>query len=336
LLHRLGAVSAVVAALLVPAGAATAAATVAAGGIGVRLLSPPGAAAGSPLARSYIVGVVAPGSSIRRTVEVENSTRQPARVAVYAGPASIRRGRFVFASSRRLNRLARWTRISSHVLHLPPGAKAFVALTVKVPADASYGERYAVVWAELAATVNNQVRLVNRVGIRLYVTVGRGGAAPATFAIGRLRSGRSSAGDPFVAASVVNSGARTLLIGGDLTLSNGPGGTTAGPFPAALDVALSPGGSAEVRMPLDRRLPRGPWLARLRLRSGQLERRAVATVLFPRGRTVPVVPAGAPSDPRRHLLTLLAFLMLGVLGLAALVRWLGGGRSLRVGRGAAH
>jgi hypothetical protein len=182
-----------------------------------------------------------------------------------------------------------------------------VTLTVKVPSDASSGEHYAVVWAELAATVSKRVRLVNRVGVRLYVTVGGGGKAPADFKIGPLSASRSSAGDPFVRAVISNNGTRTLLIGGDLTLSNGPGGSRVGPVRANLDVALSPGGSAEWRVLLDHSLPRGPWSARVRLSSGQLERVADARLRFP------VAGAAAGSQRSWGRALPLAFALLGVI-----------------------
>lgn len=213
--RRLWAVAALVAGLAAPVSVAGTAPPVVvpnAGGIGVRLLAPPGGMAESRLAHTYVVGVLAPGTSIRRLVEIGNSTGRAARVAVYSAAATIRQGLFVFASGRRRNDLASWTRISRPSLWLPPRSKASVTLTVKVPSDASSGEHCAVVWAELAATVSKQVRLVNRVGVRLYVTVGPGGKAPADFKIGPLSASRSGAGDPFVSALVSNNGTRTLLI----------------------------------------------------------------------------------------------------------------------------
>ena len=47
---------------------------------------------------------------------------------------------------------------------------------------------------------------------------------------------------------------------GTLTLTGGPGGLTAGPFPVALGTTLAPGDSAPVTATLDQQLPdgRGP------------------------------------------------------------------------------
>jgi len=76
----------------------------------------------------------------------------------------------------------------------------------------------------------------------------------------------------------------TIAISGNLTLSNGPGGVRAGPFPVKLVVPLTPGASRSVTVRLDKRLPLGPWRAEMRLRGRLLQRVAVATITFPRHR----------------------------------------------------
>ena len=285
------------------------------GGIGIRLLVAPQTSSDNPLSATYIVGVVAPGASIRRSVEIGNSTRNEVSVAVYSAAASIRRGNFDFAPGHRSNDLAHWTSLSSSRLRLPPGGKGRVTLTVRVPRIATSGEHYAVVWAELAAVATGGVRIVNRVGVRLYLTVSPGGTAPADFTIGRLRAARTATGAPFVHATLKNRSWRTLLIGGSLVLSRGPGGSSAGPFPTMPIDGLSPGGSAEVRVQLDRRLPDGPWTARLRLHGGQVERRAEARLSFPHLQGV----RPASGTARNLLIIFVPFGILLTAGLAVLV-----------------
>ncbi|MFF5262200.1 hypothetical protein ACFY4C_24960 [Actinomadura viridis] len=91
-----------------------------------------------------------------------------------------------------------------------------------------------------------------------------------------------------------NTGGRALVISGSLSLSDGPGGLRAGPYPADLGVTLLPGGRAPVTVALDQRLPNGPWKARLTLRSGMVERKVSATLTFPASGTGdPVTPASA-------------------------------------------
>ena len=78
-----------------------------------------------------------------------------------------------------------------------------------------------------------------------------------------------------------NTGGRALDMSGTLALSAGPGGLSAGPFPATLGVTLAIGATERVAIDLDDRLPSGPWLAEITLHSGLVERSARATISFP-------------------------------------------------------
>ena len=283
----------------------------ASGGVGVRLLDVPASSA-DPLARAYIVARVTPGASVRRRVEISNTTHAAVSVSVYVGGASLRRGRFEFVGGRSPLELSKWTAVSQSVLHLAPGGKAVATVTTKVPQDVTYGERYAVVWAAVSAAppAGGGMTLVNRVGVRMYISIARGGPAPSNFVIGSLVTARSTGGQLLVAARVHNTGARTLDIGGTLTLSDGPGGLRAGPFPVHLGTALEPGAAELASVQLDRRLPRGPWRADLRLSSGHIHRSAVATIKFPG-----VTPPQAARNWSHALIAWLAALIAAAGGL---------------------
>jgi hypothetical protein len=137
------------------------------------------------------------------------------------------------------------------------------------------------------------VTLINRVGVRMYLSIGPGGDPRASFAIGRPTAARSAAGNPLVVANVRNSGKRTLDLAGTLTLTNGPGGLRAGPFTIKLDGAIAPNHSASATVVLDGRLPRGPWRAEVQLTSGFIQHSGVATITFP--------PSAASAKPEHAL-----------------------------------
>jgi hypothetical protein len=280
------------------------------GGIGIRLIGEPGGQADA-LGRLYVVARVAPGKSVRRRVEISNSTKAVADITVYPAAAGVVRGTFAFgATNNGQDELSQWTSVSRHVMRLAPGNRASDTLTVSVPGDASPGERYAVLWAQVASpAAESSVRIVNRVGVRMYVSTGLGGAAPPSFTIGSLAAKRSAAGQPLVTAEVHNSGSGTLAISGSLNLSHGPGGLHAGPFPATLAM-VAPGTSQPVTLSLSRGLPDGPWRARLWLTSGLLRRSAAATITFPG-------PAGKPVS--RWLIVSAILLALLVASVPALV-----------------
>jgi hypothetical protein len=315
MLGRLIGVS-LLAGILFPAGA------LAGGSIGIRLVDPPPDSRGNPLARVYVVERVAPESSIRRRVEISNSTSSTAVVRVYAAAASLSRGRFAFAPGHARNELSTWTSVRRAELRVPRDGKAIDMVTIKVPKNAASGERYAVIWAEVSTPSSGagSVRLVNRVGVRMYVSIGPGGSARSNFTIRSLTAKRSATERPLVIAKVRNSGGRTLDISGTLTLSGGPGGLRAGPFPVKLRTALAPGSSDRLTVRLDKRLPRGPWRARLRLRSGSVQRVAVATVTFPRLASVAKPPSRSAQPGSHHLVSVLLGVLLSI-GLLALLRF---------------
>jgi hypothetical protein len=307
----------------VPPGAADA------GGIGIRLVDIPAAARNDPLARAYIVDRLNPGTSVRRRIEVSNSTGSLAKVGVYAAAARLRRGDFAFAPGHSRNELSDWTSVDRAVLRLRPRSSALETLTIEVPKNASSGEHYAVVWAEISAPAPTAggVTLVNRVGVRMYISIGPGGALPANFAIGALTAERSASGGPLVVAEIRNSGRRTLEVGGYLTLANGPGGLRAGPFPVKLRTALAPNQAELATVRLDDRLPRGPWHAHLVLNSGRIHHEATATIRFPRESS-----AARPAVAYQHLMLVVSLTLLFLIAAAAVLRsWRGGTRAGRRG-----
>jgi LPXTG-motif cell wall-anchored protein len=156
-------------------------------------------------------------------------------------------------------------------------------VTIAVPRDAPPGEQYGLVWAETrsSAPAGGGITQVSRVGIRLYLSIGPGGAPASEFTIESLTGKRSPHGQPEVVASVHNAGGRALDMSGTLQLSAGPGGLSAGPFPANLGTSLAIGATEPIMIMLDRQIPDGPWHALVTLRSGPLERSARATINFP-------------------------------------------------------
>ncbi|MCW2633612.1 MAG: hypothetical protein JWR88_2574 [Pseudonocardia sp.] len=253
------------------------------GGLGVRLVDAPTATRDDPRARLYIVDHLQPGSVINRRIEVANTTAAPMHVAVYAAAASIAGGTFTGADGHAANDLSSWTTLSQPVVDLAAGAVAPVTVTVTVPSNAAPGEQYAAVWAEISSPTGSGVMLVNRVGVRIYLSVGGANAPPSSFTVDSLTTQRASDGHPVVIAQVNNTGGRALDMSGSLSLSDGPGSLSAGPFVAQLGNTLAPGQSGTVTIPLDRQLPNGPWKANLTLKSGLVEQSAQASIEFPSG-----------------------------------------------------
>ena len=251
------------------------------GNIGVRLLEAPVDRSDDPRARSYIIDHLAPGTSIQRAFEVSNTTDKNRVIELYPGPAGIKGGQFVGAEAGERSELTEWTTLDKSRVELEPGGTDEVQATITVPPEASEGERYGVLWASTASTEKGQqVQTINRVGIRIYLSVGPGGEPASDFTIESLTPGRNQRGRPFVEAVVTNTGGRALDLEGILRLADGPGGLRAGPFEVRSET-LAPGDKEALPVLLDKSTPAGPWKARLKLSSGLLEKRASATITFP-------------------------------------------------------
>lgn len=121
-------------------------------------------------------------------------------------------------------------------------------------------------------------------------------------AVDSLTARRQPDGTPVVAASVHNTGKRAIDLRGEISLSNGPGGLSAGPFPAELGTTLAIDGTGAVEVMLDKSLPDGPWDARAVMRSGQVDRIVTGRITFPQpGTAAPPVKADPLKQHRSRL-----------------------------------
>lgn len=277
----------------------SAAAAKPAGSLGIRLIQEPGSAGKDSRALLYITDHVAPGATIDRRVEVSNSTDSTARVTMYSSAATIADGQFIGSEGRTANDLSTWTKVTPETLEVPANGKKLADVSIKVPLDAAPGEQYGVIWAEVSsagAPGAGSVTQVSRVGVRLYLSVGPGGAPAADFTIDSLTADRSPKGFPVVRARVTNTGGRALDMNGTLNLTAGPSGLNAGPFPAQLGNTLAPGDKRDVTIELGKDLPAGPWEAEVTMRSGLIDRTATATLTFPgEGAPLPDSSSGIPA-----------------------------------------
>ncbi len=157
-------------------------------------------------------------------------------------------------------------------------------VTIKVPPGATRGEHYGVIWVQQESYARRAngfgVNEVVRVGIRVYLAVGRGGVPPTHFAITSITGHRSATGQPSILVHVENTGGRAVDLSGTARLADGPGGTSAGPFRAQQIITLAPGQAGNMTFALAKSLPSGPWQAKVTLVSGVTTSTATATIQF--------------------------------------------------------
>jgi hypothetical protein len=298
----------------------TASSTSAAGSLGIRLLDIPMVTRSNPRAQVYIVDHLAPSTVIHRRIEISNTTSSAMHVVLYSAAATIANGTFLGAAGHTANALSTWTSVRPSTADLPSGGHAVAMVTVAVPRGALSGEQYGVVWAQVQSPPSKDggVIQISRVGIRIYLSVGPGGALASGFAIRSLTAERSTDGQPKVIAAVHNSGGRALDMYGTLRLSGGPGGLSAGPFAASLGTTLGIGDTEPVTIVLNSQLPAGPWHAQLTLKSGPLSHSAQATITFPKTGGAPIVFATSPRAEQPYVV-IVALVILLLLGAATVL-----------------
>ena len=251
---------------------------------GVRLFDVPGSAANNPRALRYIIDYLPTGTVIHRRILVMNQEARTAHFIVYPDAARISNGSFSGDSGATRSELTCWISVQFQTLTLRPQASAMDMITIKVPPGATRGEHYGVIWVQQAAQARTSgglgVNEVTRVGIRVYLAIGQGGAPPTSFAITSVNGHRSASGWPSMVVHVDNTGGRAVDLSGTARLSGGPGDTAAGPFTEQQVITLAPGRSGNVTFAPPRSLPNGPWQAKVTLMSGLTTATATATVVF--------------------------------------------------------
>ena len=201
---------------------------------------------------------------------------------MYAESATVD-GSGLRATGRESGEISRWAEVQPSDIVLPAGGTASGTVRITVPQDAQSGEFYGVVFAEIPPpAVTEGVAVGQRVGFRIYLSVGTGTEPRTDFELPAFRPVRTDDGFPAIEIDACNTGGRAIDLSGEVSLSDGPGGVNAGPFPTPRATTVAPDHCRTLTIPLDEELPLGPWDAIAKLRSGKEERTAEARITFPK------------------------------------------------------
>ncbi len=258
-------------------------------GLGLRLLDIPNYQQGDTRAASAVVDATLPGTTVVRHIRVANRTGQVEPVDLYVGPAKIEQPQgFMDQPRGDQNELSSWSSLDKTKMTMADNEEQVVTLTINVPKDATEGERYAVFWAEMQSQNSNDamgVKLVNRIGIRIYLTVGPGNGPTPKFQIDSLTPRKNDRGTHEVVVKVSNTGERAVDLHADLALSDGPGGLKMDERTSPGTTTLGIGQSGELIVDIGVALPAGKWHAKVKVRSGPISETKEADLVFPESGT---------------------------------------------------
>ncbi len=261
------------------------------GTVGIALVDAPEDRRDDPRARTAIVDHVAPGAVIERRIRITNTTAADLPVDLAPSASRIVDGTWSPPEGIVVNDLASWTTVTPATVEVPAGGEVLATVRIVVPADASPGERYAVVWAEPPPARRGTVTVRSRVGVRAYLSVGDDAEPVTDFRIDRLLVQPTATGHE-VLAEVTNTGARAVDLSGSLALDDPAATRTT----SRATVTLAPLDAGAVGFDVPAGVGAGPWTAEVTLRSGAVERTATVVLDLDGAGAVPVPGGGAPDD----------------------------------------
>jgi hypothetical protein len=287
-------------------------------GLTIRQLDVPVTGEDGGRSARHVTDHVEPGAVVERRLEVENGAEVPLTAHLYAADAVVDEG-WELLGGRGTGELASWIVLDPAELTVPAGGRSTAHFRILVPDTATAGERYAAIVAEPAPT-GGTAPVPYRADVRIYLSVGGAEEPPTDLLIDELTPGRDDHGAPLVLVGVDNTGGRAVDLVGELELVDDAGGVRAGPFRVEEPTTLAPERFGLVTVVLDPDLPDGEWHAVATLRSGAVERRAEATLVFPAVGVGEPVPAW-PSTERGLLVPAAVGLLLLSLLLVLLAGW---------------
>jgi hypothetical protein len=234
---------------------------------------------GDPRAPLYVIDHVHPGDRLVRRIRLGNTSSAPVSVRLSPAAASVGGGTFHALDDAATNELTRWTTTSPRVVRVPAGRTRQATVTIAVPAGTGAGERYGVVWAAVSATSSTGA-VVNRVGLRIYLSVGAGPAPSTAFVVRTVAAGRDAKRRPYLDLTVANTGGRAAELTGGVVLDDAPGDLPATRV-SVRGSTLAPGATRHLTAPLPRDLEDGPWRATVTLRANGATAVARARVVLP-------------------------------------------------------
>jgi len=242
------------------------------GSIGISLADD-GGERDDPRSTKYVVEQADPGERIERTIEIANDSSKTVTVDSYVGGAVVGGTGFDLDDGDDAE-IVTWSRVAPATVELAAGARAEATVTISVPADTRPGERYGVVWAQVAG---GDGRVVNRVGIRMFVLIGDGDS---DLLVTAMTPYRDDQGRGAVDVEIQNIGERALDVSGTLRLDDDVHAeepeTAIGAAPT-----IAPGARGVATARFERGPPNGPWVATVELDANGDDYEATARFTFP-------------------------------------------------------
>lgn len=174
-----------------------------------------------PQTRSWFVYTLNPNGEVSSSVTIQNKGKERAKLRIYSVDATSNKdGAFTLFSQGTKNDVGGWIILDTDKVEVPADSKITVPFILKIPLSATPGDHVggiAVEGEEEADLLTSGVKLVQRLGVRFYITIE--GERVEKLAIKNIKV-TESGGQTYLSYSLANSGNTNLSPKGSLKIGS--------------------------------------------------------------------------------------------------------------------
>lgn len=121
--------------------------------------------------KTWIIAKTAPGSQMTETVTLENLSAETQEITLLVREAKEENGQFKVNQAGDSRNIGAWITAEGNSYTLAPHQKIRIPLMISVPEDAKDGQYTAAVFASKTDSTGENLNIVTRIGVRIYLTV---------------------------------------------------------------------------------------------------------------------------------------------------------------------
>ncbi len=135
--------------------------------------------------KSWIITEAVRGETVNESVTLENLSGKTQYISVFFREAIPRNENFIISEDTDFSDIGNWTTLTESSYTLTAGEKKKIPFEIIVPSDAAEGEYHGAVFAAIESPENDNLKVVTRIGVRVYLNVTEGSYGLASVLNGR-------------------------------------------------------------------------------------------------------------------------------------------------------
>lgn len=121
--------------------------------------------------KNWIIGSVQQGKDYNDLVTLENLTDKKQKIALTIREATNNNNEFNVVENETFKDIGHWIVLPQNYYNLGPKEKMKIPFQIKIPNDVPTGKYQAVIYAANEQSASSQLKIVTRIGVRIYLDV---------------------------------------------------------------------------------------------------------------------------------------------------------------------